>query len=199
VAGVNKETAIRAVIDATTDEPVIFTTGYSCRIARHLGDRPSHFYMTGSMGLASSIGVGVALATGHTAVIVDGDGSLLMNPVGLMAVGAHANLRLVHIVLDDGRYASTGGQPVPSQHVDVCALARASGYSRVFELAHADEFEGLVRAEVARCFTPVFIRCAVSDEATKVPGRIDGDLAEHAGRFGAHLAMLMARARAAAG
>jgi thiamine pyrophosphate-dependent acetolactate synthase large subunit-like protein len=73
--------------------------------------------MTGSMGLVASVGTGLALATGLVTVVVDGDGSLLMNPVGLIIAGA-AQVPLLHLVLDDGQYAWTGGQPVPAGHTD---------------------------------------------------------------------------------
>src|SRR5260363_186197 len=102
MAGMNKTVAIQQIILATTNQPIIFTTGYSCRIAAHLRHRPNHFYMTGSMGLA------VALATGLPTVVVDGDGSLLMNPASLIVAGAIPDLSLLHVVLDDGVYASTG-------------------------------------------------------------------------------------------
>jgi sulfopyruvate decarboxylase subunit beta len=58
----DKADAISAVIDATPDTPVIFSTGYACRIANSIADRPNYFYMTGSMGLAANIGTGIAAA-----------------------------------------------------------------------------------------------------------------------------------------
>src|SRR5260363_465781 len=87
-SGMSKSAALQQIILATTNQPIIFTTGYSCRIAAHLRHRPNHFYRTGSMGLAVSIGTGVALATGLPTVVVDGDGSLLMNPASLIVAGA---------------------------------------------------------------------------------------------------------------
>lgn len=179
----NKTAAVDAVIAATLDEPIIFTTGYSCRIANGSADRPNHFYMTGSMGLASSIATGVALTTGRTTVVVDGDGSVLMNPVGLITAGGLPDLPLVHVVLDDGRYASTGGQLVPSTRADLCGHARASGYRRVFSTASLDEFALLLRDELTDVSSPVFIHCILTDADVAVPGRIDADLRDHARRF----------------
>jgi sulfopyruvate decarboxylase subunit beta len=187
VAGVNKTTAVRAIIAATTGEPVVFTTGYSCRIARATDDRPNHFYMTGSMGLASSIGIGVALATRRPTVVVDGDGSLLMNPVGLISAGSLPNLPLLHVVLDDRKYASTGGQEVPSVRADLARWATASGYSRALTTADLDDFTALLHAELSRCTAPVFIRCELSEADGAVPPRIDTDLSLHAARFSTYL------------
>ena len=184
----NKTSAVGAVIAATGHEPVIFTTGYSCRIARGIADRPSHFYMTGSMGLASSIGIGVARETGRTTVVVDGDGALLMNPVGLVTAGALSDLPLVHVLLDDGRYASTGGQLVPSTRTDLCGWAKASGYARVRSTADLAEFGAIVREEIASCVAPVFVHGVVAEADPPVAARIDAALDEHALRFRAHLA-----------
>lgn len=184
----NKTEAITQILAATAEQPIIFTTGYACRIAQDLDDRPSHLYMTGSMGLASSIGTGVALATGCPTVVVDGDGSLLMNPVGLLTAGGFEDLPLLHIVLADGCYASTGGQPVPAPRADFCALATASGYARVVASEELSTFSALVRAAVAECRSPTFILAVLNEPDAPVPARIDVDLGAHARRFQAHLA-----------
>ncbi|WP_166677567.1 thiamine pyrophosphate-dependent enzyme [Amycolatopsis arida] len=183
----NKTDAIRAILAATTDEPTVFTTGYASRIACGLDDRPNHFYMTGSMGLASSIGMGIAQQTGRRTVVVDGDGSLLMNPVGLMTAGALDLLPMIHVVLDDGSYASTGGQSVPSGRADLCALAEACGYQRIHDVDGFDELRALVSAEVVSCASPVFIRCALRGPEAPIPARVAADLGDHAQRFAATL------------
>ncbi len=185
--GVNKSSAIRAVIAATDAEPIIFTTGYACRIARAIADRPNHFYMTGSMGLASSIGVGVACQSGRTTVVVDGDGSLMMNPSGLLLAGAMHRLKLVHVLLDDGQYASTGGQPVPSGHADMCAWAAASGYRRTDDALYVEDLARLLAHQLVDCAAPTFIRAALTEPDAPVPDRVDPDLEAHAQRFQRHL------------
>lgn len=187
MARVNKTTAIAAVMAATSREPTIFTTGFTCRIAQGIEDRSSHFYMTGSMGLAASVGIGVAQWTRRTTVVVDGDGSLLMNPVGLITAGALPDLPLVHIVLDDGCYASTGGQSVPSRRTDLCALATACGYQRVSSTTDVDTFADLVRSTIAQCSFPVLLIARLTAPDAPVPRRIDVHLPAHARRFGLHL------------
>lgn len=183
----NKTTAIREVLRATTGEPVIFTTGYACRIANGLADRPGHFYMTGSMGLACSIGIGVAAASGLTTVVVDGDGSLMMNPVGLLMAGDADSLPLLHVVLSDGRYASTGGQAVRPGPDPLPALARAAGYHRVHEVETPGDLAAVLRTELADCGRPVLVHCRLDDPDDPVPGRVDGPLDEHARRFRDHV------------
>lgn len=193
----NKTAAIRVIIGASGTKPVIFTTGSTCSIARDIADLPNHFYMTGPMGLASSIGIGVALETKRTTVVVDGDGSLLMNPTGLITAGTLTSLPLIHVVLDDGVYAFTGGEQVPSRRADLCALARASGYRRVFSTARLDEFSALLHSQLADCSSPVFIRCALAAGDAAAPDRMTADLEEHARRFYGHISDPVWLARAA--
>jgi sulfopyruvate decarboxylase subunit beta len=184
----NKTEAIAAVIDATDHEPVIWTTGYASRIARGLRDRDSHFYMTGSMGLAASIGTGLAMELERPVVVVEGDGSLLMNPASLIAAGTIDDLPLVHVVLDDGLYASTGGQAVPSRRVDLAGWARHAGYAAV---AVCDDVAGLRRALEAALdggALPAFVLCALVPDPTQVPPRIAEPCAELTGRMRRHLA-----------
>ncbi|WP_157162850.1 thiamine pyrophosphate-dependent enzyme [Actinoalloteichus spitiensis] len=187
----NKASAIRAIISATTNEPIVFTTGYSCRIAQAIADRPNHFYMTGSMGLATSIATGVALVTGGPTVVVDGDGSLLMNPAALVTAGAMSNLGLLHVVLDDGLYASTGGQSTPSGRTDLGALARACGYDQVLRVAEDDAFAAALSDVLAHRTTPVFIHCVLSAHDSAVPPRVSAHLGEHQRRFRHHIQSTM--------
>ncbi|MEO7262328.1 MAG: enduracididine biosynthesis enzyme MppP [Jatrophihabitantaceae bacterium] len=184
---IDKTKAIQTIIDAAGDLPVVFTTGYSCRIAKSLADRDGHFYMTGSMGLAANIGTGISLALDRTTFVVDGDGSLAMNPSCLLVAGAIPTLPLVHIVLDDGAYDSTGGQPSPTQRLDFCALARAAGYAEAWQVYEATALARCLEAQVARCSAPTFMHCLITPDTAAPPPRIDLSLAEHAGRFSRHL------------
>jgi len=186
---VNKTEAVRAVIEAAPREPIVFTTGYSCRIAKHVADRPNHFYMTGSMGLAASIATGLALAGRMHAVAVDGDGSLLMNPGCLITAGMTADLPLVHVLLDDGAYASTGGQDTPSARADFVAWAKACGYASATRTRDPVELALLLRRALATP-APSFIHCPLADEDERVPPRVDLELAGHFRRFSRHVATL---------
>jgi thiamine pyrophosphate-dependent acetolactate synthase large subunit-like protein len=193
----NKTAAIRAIIGATETRPIVFTSGSASAIAKDLADLPNHFYLSGPVGLASAVGIGVAMETNRTTVVVDGDGSLLMNPGGLIAAGTLTNLRLVHIVLDDGVYAFTGGEAIPSRRADLCALARAAGYRRVFSTARLDELNALLRSQLVSCSTPVFIRCALIGGDYATSARLSADLENHARRFYRHISDPVWLARAA--
>ena len=88
-----------------------------------------NFYTWGSMGLASSIGLGLAMAQPERRVVVlDGDGSLLMNLGSLATIGWVKPANLVVIVWDNGLYGTTGGQDTATAHgADLEAAARAMG------------------------------------------------------------------------
>lgn len=114
------------------DEPVVCTTGYTCRDAQHWGDRPGNFYMIGSMGVAASMGLGVALAKpGSRVVVFDGDGSVLMGLGVLAMIGSLKPSNLLHVVFDNEVFASTGGQPTCSGSVPLDRLAEGAGYTAV--------------------------------------------------------------------
>ena len=126
--------ALRSIVDRTPEASsvVIATTGYTGRELCALADRPNHFYMVGSMGCASSLGLGVALqAPGREVVVVDGDGAALMRMGNFATVGAYGGQNFTHIVLDDEAYDSTGAQATVSPGVDFAAVAAACGYRSV--------------------------------------------------------------------
>ncbi len=113
-------------------DAVLATTGYMGRCLFNLEDRPSQLYMVGSMGCASSLGLGLALAQPHRRVIVlDGDGAALMRLGALPTLGWARPANLIHVVLDNESHASTGGQESHSHSADLAAIAQASGYPRV--------------------------------------------------------------------
>ncbi len=96
-----------------------------------------------SMSKGSSMALGVALARPDRRVIVwDGDGCLLMNLGSLVTIAGKAPRNLYHIVLDNGVYAMTGGQPVPnSGQIDYIGLARAAGYARTFQFDNLEDWK----------------------------------------------------------
>lgn len=120
-----------AILEAVpSTASVVLANGFISRDG-YAHDRDANFYMLGSMGLAASIGLGVALARPDcTIVVIDGDGNLLMGLSALPMVGAWQPLRFLHVVLDNGTYASTGGQPTVAAAVNFPSFALASGYRR---------------------------------------------------------------------
>ncbi|GAC1316894.1 MAG: thiamine pyrophosphate-dependent enzyme [Chloroflexota bacterium] len=133
--------ATRVVVELAGDAPIIGGVGNSTFDLVPF-DRPRNFYMWNSMGMASSIAIGVALARPDLRVIVlDGDGSLLMNLSTLATEQSLGVRNLVHLVWDNGAWEITGGQPAGSPFgIDLEGVARACGYTRT---ATVDTLEDL--------------------------------------------------------
>lgn len=128
--------AVAIVLDALVDELVVACNGMIGREAFAHRDRAGNFYMIGSMGLALSIGLGVALARPDRRVLVlDGDGNLLMGLGALANVAAAAPANLLHVVLDNQAHDSTGGQRTVSEVVALEEVARGCGYASAERVA----------------------------------------------------------------
>ncbi len=122
--------AIELIGRHRTDE-VVVTTMSSAKAWPGVSKRPElDLPLTGCMGKASSLGLGIALARPDRRVVVlDGDGSLLMNLGTLVTIAGMAPRNLVHIVLEGRTYDTSGGQPIPGEgRADLAGLARDAGY-----------------------------------------------------------------------
>jgi len=119
--------ATEVVVSKAGDAAIIASLGHPAYDLFAAGDRPRNFYTWGSMGLASSVGLGLALARADLRVIVlEGDGSLLMNLGSLATIGLLQPANYVLIVMDNEQFATTGGQPTPTAlGADLEAAARA--------------------------------------------------------------------------
>lgn len=127
----DRGSALRRIIRHTpeADSLVIATTGYTGRELYAIRDRKNQFYMVGSMGCASSLGLGVALARPDLrVVIIDGDGAALMRMGNFATLGSYAGNNLIHILLDNEVHDSTGRQATVAGGIDFAGIARASGY-----------------------------------------------------------------------
>ena len=125
--------AIKEIMQSIDEELVICNVGFCSRELYEINDRPKNFYMIDSMGLASSIGLGLALAKPYEdVVVIDGDGSLLMNMGSLVTVFANNPSNLTWIVIDNGDYGSTGNQDTYAQVVDLVDIARGVGFKNSY-------------------------------------------------------------------
>lgn len=93
------------------DQLVVCNIGIPSQELHAIDDQPSNFYMLGTMGLASSIGLGLALAQPKPVVVIDGDGSVLTNLGTLPTIGNNAPPNYILMIIDNGSYGSTGDQP----------------------------------------------------------------------------------------
>jgi sulfopyruvate decarboxylase subunit beta len=127
--------ALEAIYPELEERIVVTIMGAVAAELYTLGHRPSFFYLEHAMGLASSLGLGVALALPrHKVVVIDGDGSLLMNLGSLSTLARYRPGNLLHIVFDNESLLSVGGFPTATATgTDLAGVARACGIPRVDE------------------------------------------------------------------
>ncbi len=140
--------ALRAIYPELEDRIVVTIMGAVAAELYTFGHRPTFFYLEHAMGMASSMGLGIALALPrHKVVVLDGDGSLLMNLGTLSTLARYQPGNLLHIVFDNESLLSVGGFPTAtSTGTDLAGIARACGVPRVEE---ADTPERLKESVVA--------------------------------------------------
>ncbi|MGH7250974.1 MAG: thiamine pyrophosphate-dependent enzyme [Nitrospiraceae bacterium] len=160
--------AIGAVLELLTDQPVIICNGFPSREAFKLADRPTHFYMIGSMGVASAIGLGVALSKpAKKVVVLDGDGNVLMGMGTLATVGALKPKNFLHVVLDNEVYGSTGNQPTFSRVVRLEQVAKAAGYVHVERVREREDLAYELKEMLAKD-GPSMLLVKVTEQAEDV-------------------------------
>lgn len=138
--------AIKKLITLVNDEYVVCANGFISRDTFNAKDRPRNFYMLGSMGQASSIGLGFAMVRPDKKVVVfDGDGNLLMNLGILTMISKIKPRNLVHVVLDNECYDSTGGQPTISSHIDLARVAEGCGIKNIIRKESGEDIESAFR------------------------------------------------------
>ena len=139
---IDRYVAIQAILrKVEANDLVLSTTGMISREVFVTDDRPANFYMIGSMGLLSSFGLGLALQSPEKRVyVLEGDGSALMSLGSLPLIATERPNNLVHIILDNEAYESTGAQPSISSKVDLADIGKSCGYSHV---ARTEDIEGL--------------------------------------------------------
>ncbi len=169
----NTKDALGIVLPLIKDEDIaLFTTGMISRHAFNLKDRMANFYMIGSMGLLSSLGLGIALNSKNKVVIFDGDGSLMMNMGTMAMIVHHRPENLFHIVLDNECYESTGGQPTVSGCMDFAKVAGSIGYNKVFRFQDVSDLKGSISSALSES-GPVFILLKVTkSQSDKEPQRV---------------------------
>lgn len=149
VAGTRAEILERVLALVPDTAALIATTGKTGRELFTLADRPQHFYLVGSMGCASAVGLGVALTDPRPVVVLDGDGAALMKLGNLATIGAHRPSGLVHVLLDNQVHDSTGGQRTHAGTVDFPAVAAACGYRSAVTCRSPAEVDAAIAAALA--------------------------------------------------
>ncbi|HEX4712222.1 phosphonopyruvate decarboxylase [Phenylobacterium sp.] len=139
--------ALQAIQRAVAPEDIVIaTTGYTGRELYACDDRPNQLYVVGSMGCASSIGLGMAWARpDRRVVVIDGDGAMLMRLGALATLAYERPANLVHVLLDNEAHESTGGQSTVSHSMDLAGVAVSCGYPSVARIAASEELETLLK------------------------------------------------------
>ena len=152
-------------------DPVVFTCGATSREMAATDRRENHLYVVDSMGLVSSIVLGLSLGLAHDpqrkVVGVEGDGGMLMNLNALATIGYLQPRNLLLIVLDNQSYESTGGQYTFTTRLDLADIARSCGL-RTWQ---ADDLEGFQQSltEAAGSPGPGFIRLKIAPGHAPAP------------------------------
>ncbi len=141
--------ATRVAVELAGDAPIVASLGNPTFDLAAL-DRPQNFYLWNGMGMASSIGLGLALAQPNQRIVVlDGDGALLMNLSSLPTAHMAGVRNLVHVVWDNRGWEITGGQPAGSAFgVDLAAIARGSGFEHTATVADLESFRRVFREAI---------------------------------------------------
>ena len=176
-AEMSREEAIEKIIlNASSNACFVSTTGMASRELYELRDKHGQghakdFLTVGSMGHASQIALGIALAKeDKTVFCIDGDGAALMHLGGLTAIGTQRPKNMVHIVLNNGAHDSVGGQPTVGRKINLCAVAQACGYDKVVSVKTLEELQSRLK-ELCANSGSVFIEVLVSKGARADLGR----------------------------
>ncbi len=129
---------------------VVSNLGWPSKELYSLKHQPSNFYMLGSMGMATPIGLGIALASPKEIVVIDGDGSLLMNPGTLATAAALDPQNLTIVAIDNGAYGSTGNQPtLTGACVDLEQVAQGFGFRTTLKVSTEEEILAVTKKKRA--------------------------------------------------
>lgn len=162
---IDRTEASKYLVAKLKDELVVTSLGNEKYDLRAGGERERNFYNWNAMGMASSIGLGLAMARPDLKVIVyDGDGSLLMNLGALATIALRQPANLIHIVWDNRSYAMTGGQPSATAfRTDLATMAKGAGYPKVERVETLAAFKNAVDRALNEP-GPWFIHCLMQEK-----------------------------------
>ena len=151
---------LKTLIPLISDELVVTNIGLPSQEMHLLDDQPTNFYMLGTMGLASSIGLGLAMAQPKKVIAIDGDGSVLMNLGTLPTIANNQVPNFILLIIDNGSYGSTGDQTTyAGMRTSLADVARACGCDHVVECAAEDTAAAVEAALTAEQTTVIVSKC----------------------------------------
>ena len=142
------------------NQTIVCNIGAPSQELHDLMDQPSNFYMLGTMGLCSSIGLGLALVQPKKVIAIDGDGSVLNNLATLSTMAHHPSKNFILLIVDNGSYGSTGDQPTyAGMKTSLAEVAKACGCENVQECDAIDTPGILEEALQSEEMTVIISRC----------------------------------------
>ena len=151
---------IKQLIPVISDHFVVCNIGLPSQELHMLDDQPTNFYMLGTMGLSSSIGLGLALAQKQKVSAIDGDGSVLTNFGTLPTIANNVADNFILLIVDNGSYGSTGDQPTyAGQKTSLTAVARACGCENVIECRAEEAAQTVQQALDSNQMTVIVCKC----------------------------------------
>ncbi len=151
---------LREIAPVIRDQLVVCNIGLPSQELHMIDDQPTNFYMLGTMGLSSSIGLGLALAQDKTVISIDGDGSVLTNLGTLPTIANNVADNYILLIIDNGSYGSTGDQPTyAGKKTSLAAVASACGCDNVIEVQDRDLPPVLQKAIDDRKMTVIVCKC----------------------------------------
>ena len=164
-------------------ERVVVANGAMSRETYSFSSRKKNFYLVGSMGLAASVGLGIALSEpNERIVVIDGDGNILMGLGNLAMIGAIKPKNLVHFILDNNAYATTGNQPSIASGLQLESMARSAGYASATRVKNSAELVHQFQ-QLQEVAGPHLILAEVNLETGPVCDRIPFSAEENKKRF----------------
>ena len=137
---------LKEILPLIEDQFVVCNIGLPSQELYQLSDQPTNFYMLGTMGLASSIGLGLALVQKKKILAIDGDGSILTNLGTLSTIANNAANNFILLIIDNGSYGSTGDQlTYAGKRTSLKEIAIACGCENVLE-CQAEETAGILKS-----------------------------------------------------
>ncbi len=151
---------LRDIAPIVRDHLVICNIGLPSQELHMIDDQPTNFYMLGTMGLSSSIGLGLALAQNKKVIAIDGDGSVLTNFGTLPTIANNVADNFILLIVDNGSYGSTGDQPTyTGKKTSLAAVAKACGCENVIECQAEDTGSAIQTALDSNQMTIIVAKC----------------------------------------
>lgn len=151
---------IKNLIPVISRELIVCNIGLPSQELHMLDDQPSNFYMLGTMGLASSIGLGLALSQKAKVIAIDGDGSILTNLGTLPTIANNVADNFILFIVDNGSYGSTGDQPTyTGKKTSLAKVAEACGCENVIECQAEEAVDVMKAALESNKMTIIVCKC----------------------------------------